>query len=238
MYLILILSSLSFREKKVSLLRSLQSGPTTAFEKMENAVLEEHGFLTSEVYYDVLFSLLLLFYHRNYLPTNYYFFFFFFISFFLKLKRVARLEGKESTSRTVNNMLVALEKTADELKLKRWMDIQVEDISYCLSQIRKFSKSLSSVNVKSMAEIEDDLVVVSSEMSSIISNLQSKQASIQQDSFILLDDRLTTDSEKRSFTHGGGISALLQLLTSSDEDIVEKALEILQMATYFGLFFY
>ena len=146
------------------------------------------------------------------------------------------MEGKESTSRTVNNMLVALEKTADELKLKRWMDIQVEDISYCLTQIQKFTKSLSSVTVKSLAEIEDDLVVVSSEMSSIISNLQSKQISSQQDSFTMLDDRLSTDSEKRSFTHGGGISALLQLLTSSDEAVVEKSLEILQMATYFGLY--
>jgi len=182
---------------QVNLLRSLQSGPTTAFEQMENAVLEEHGFLTSE------------------------------------LKRLTKIEGKESTSATVQNMLEALETTQEELKLKRWMDIQVEDISDCLSQIQKFSKTAFSKTVKSLTEIEDDLVVVSNEMSAIIGALQSKQASTQTESFALLDDILTTDSEKRSFVHGGGVSALLQLLGSADEKIVQKSLEILQIATYF-----
>jgi hypothetical protein len=43
------------------------------------------------------------------------------------------------------------------------------------------------------------------------------------------------DAQKRSFAHGGGILALLQLLTSSNESLVLKAMEQLQNATYFGL---
>ena len=133
-------------------------------------------------------------------------------------------------------MLEALEKAQEELKLKRWMDIQVEDISECLTQIQKFSKTSFQKAVKSLTEIEDDLVVVSNELSAVIAGLQSKQLATQTDTFALLDDILTTDSDKRSFIHGGGISALLQLLGSDDEKVVQKSLEILQLATYFGSF--
>lgn len=161
----------------------------------------------------------------------------FFFFFFVKLKRLTKIEGKESTSATVQRLVSVLEKQAEDLKLKRWMDIQVEDISDCLTQIQKFSKS-AFTKVKSLTEIEDDLVVVSSEMSAIIASLQSKQISSHQDPFALLDDILTTDSDKRSFVHGGGISALLQLLGSNEPRVVQKALEILQIATYFGLYYF
>lgn len=36
---------------QANLLRAIQSGPRTSFEQMENAVLEEHGFLTTEVFF-------------------------------------------------------------------------------------------------------------------------------------------------------------------------------------------
>jgi hypothetical protein len=183
---------------KSNLLRSLQSGPVTAFEQMENAVLEEQGFLSSE------------------------------------LRRLTRSEGKETTSATVQTLLEVLERRADELKLKRSADIQVEDISDCLTQIRQ-SPSFTDLasEVKSITDIEDDLVVVSGEMSSLITSLQSKQLAVQADALGMLDDRLVTDAEKRSFAHGGGIAALLQMLTSEDSDVVHKSLEVLHRATYF-----
>ena len=143
---------------KSNLLRSLQSGPTTTFEQMENAVLEEHGFLSTE------------------------------------LRRLTRIQGKKTTSETVQNLLEVLERRAEELKLKRSADIQGEEISECLNQIREVTPPAepTTSEIKSITEIEDDLVVVSSEMSSIITNLKSKQSNAQSDSLTMLDDRLVT----------------------------------------------
>jgi hypothetical protein len=44
------------------------------------------------------------------------------------------------------------------------------------------------------------------------------------------------DSEKRSFVHGGGVRALLQLL-AGNESLHMKVLEQLEQATFFGMNF-
>jgi hypothetical protein len=100
-----------------------------------------------------------------------------------------KLHGAQSTTaKTVRNMLEMLERTADELKIKRWNDIKVTDVELCLRKIQKFSpEDLSnSQRIKSLDEIEDDMVVVSGQLTTIISGLTSKQVSQQREALCLL----------------------------------------------------
>ena len=191
-----------------------------------------------------------------------------------KLKRREKsdkTQGNAASIKTVENMLETLERTADQLRLKRWNEIQVEDISKCLSKIQNYSQkspmpatmvhsnsvpiftpftthanappsvltspyasssNLSSLPaasnsstpfVKSIAEIEDDLVIVSSELTSIISSLNSKQFNAQRDALLFLEERLNTGISSPSppyppsllplpFSHSSSLP-LLPLLT-------------------------
>jgi hypothetical protein len=113
-----------------------------------------------------------------------------------EVKRLTRQHGPESTTcKTVENMLDILEQAAIRLQLKAWMDISSDEINKCQSIVETYAAKQKSVppspEKPGKLETEDEVIVVSGELTSVISGLTSKQPTMQRESLLLLADGLT-----------------------------------------------
>jgi hypothetical protein len=92
-------------------------------------------------------------------------------------------------------MLATLEQAAIRLQLKAWVDISPEEIAKCKTIVETFSTKHNSVppspEKPGKSENEEEVIVVSGELTSVISGLNSKQINMQRESLLLLADGLS-----------------------------------------------